>query len=63
MATKQSEANARWKDKNKEYAKYLSDRSRARSFIRKQATLDDIEELTNLLAERKNLLLNPTEEA
>lgn len=63
MATKQSEANARWKEKNKEHAKYLSDRSRARSFIRKQATLEDIEELTNLLIERKNLILNPTEEA
>lgn len=50
---KQTEANKRWAEKNKEHAKYLSDRSRSRSFIRKQASLEDIEELENLIEQRK----------
>ena len=49
----QTEANKKWQEKNKEYAKYLSNRSRARSFIRNQATLEDIEELRALLVERE----------
>lgn len=53
---KQTEANKRWQEKNKEHAKYLSNRSRARSFIRKQATLEDIEELRQLLSEREEQL-------
>lgn len=56
MAKKQTEANKKWQEKNKEHAKYLSDRSRARSFIRKQATLEDIEEFQQLLKERTELL-------
>lgn len=52
----QTEANKRWQDKNKERAKYLSNRSRARSFIRNQATLEDIEELKQLLVVREKEL-------
>lgn len=52
----QTEANKRWQEQNKEKAKYLSDRSRARSFIRNKATLEDLEELENLIAERKKEL-------
>ncbi|MFD2129949.1 hypothetical protein ACFSKI_01585 [Pseudogracilibacillus auburnensis] len=55
---KQTEANKKWQEKNKERAKYLSDRSRARSFIRNQATIDDIEELRELLNERESVLIN-----
>ncbi len=43
-------------EKNKKKAKYLSDRSRARSFIRNQAELEDIEEFIQLLKERENVL-------
>lgn len=53
---KQTEANKKWQDKNKEKAKYLSNRSRTRSFIRNQATAEDIEELRNLLDERSSFL-------
>lgn len=53
----QTEANKKWQEKNKERAKYLSDRSRARSFIRKQATKEDIEEFRQLLEEREKALL------
>jgi len=52
----QTEANKKWQDKNKVRAKYLSDRSRARSFIRNHATLDDINEFRGLLDEREENL-------
>lgn len=57
MNSKQTEANKKWQEKNKEHAKYLSNRSRARSFIRNQATLEDLDELQALLEERKALLI------
>ena len=53
----QTEANKKWQEKYKERAKYLSDRSRARSFIRKQATKEDIEEFRQLLEEREKALI------
>ncbi|WP_162986457.1 hypothetical protein [Virgibacillus sp. Bac332] len=49
----QTEANKRWQEKNKERAKYLSNRSRARSFVRNQATLEDLEEFKKLIEERR----------
>jgi ribosomal protein S20 len=49
----QTEANKRWQQQNKERAKYLSNRSRARSFIRNQAELEDLEELQQLIKERE----------
>lgn len=52
----QTEANKKWYDKNKEYAKYLNKRSHARSFIKKFATLEDLEELKGLIKEREELL-------
>ncbi|MED1441832.1 hypothetical protein P4U24_08465 [Aeribacillus composti] len=55
MPKKQTEANKKWQQK-KEYAKYLSNRSKARSFIRRQATLNDLEELKQLIKEREELL-------
>ena len=53
MAVKQTEANKKWQEKNKERAKYLSDRSRARSFIKNLATAEDLEEFKKLIEERK----------
>ncbi|EAE5704837.1 hypothetical protein D5012_002917, partial [Listeria monocytogenes] len=41
----QLKANKAWQDKNKEHANYLKSRSAARSFIKKKATLEDLEEL------------------
>ncbi|MBP1046392.1 hypothetical protein I6N96_08850 [Enterococcus sp. BWM-S5] len=55
---KQTEANKRWQEKNKERAKYLSNRSRARSFIRNMAAKEDIKEFRELLDERENTLKN-----
>lgn len=52
----QTEANKRWQEKNKERAKYLSDRSRARNFIKKSAQLEDLEEFQKLIEERRKEL-------
>ncbi|EAF1324286.1 hypothetical protein CHF47_07275 [Listeria monocytogenes] len=52
----QLKANKVWQDKNKEHANYLKSRSAARSFIKKKATLLDLEELEELIKHRKNYL-------
>lgn len=49
----QTEANKRWQEKNKEHSKYLKYRSTARSFIRKLATKDDLNELKKLISGRE----------
>ncbi|MCB2300417.1 hypothetical protein [Clostridium tagluense] len=53
---KQTDANKKWQDKNKEHSNYLKDRSKARSFIKNKSTLEDLEELEQLIKERKNVL-------
>lgn len=52
----QTEANKRWQEKNKERAKYLSDRSRARSFLRDRIAPEDISEFEELIKKRKEEL-------
>ena len=52
----QTEANKRWQEKNKEYSNYLKARSTARGFIKNKATLEDLEELQNLIEERRKQL-------
>ncbi|HAA5876156.1 TPA_asm: hypothetical protein GYI15_06870 [Listeria monocytogenes] len=49
----QLKANKAWQEKNKEHANYLKSRSAARSFIKKKATLEDLEELEQLIKEHK----------
>lgn len=53
ITNKQTEANKRWQEKNREKAKYLRNRSTARSFIKSQATKEDIEELKELIKIRE----------
>lgn len=53
---KQTIANQKWEDKNKEYSSYLKSRSSARSFIRNKATLEDLKELEQLIRERETAL-------
>ncbi|MDK0978028.1 hypothetical protein P5F73_00620 [Clostridium perfringens] len=50
----QTEANKRWQEQNREKARYLRNRSTARNFVKKQATLEDIKELLELIETRKN---------
>lgn len=52
----QTEANKKWQEKNKAHSNYLKDRSKARSFIKNKATLEDLEELRQLIKEREELL-------
>jgi len=50
---KQTEANKKWQENNREKARYLRNRSAARGFIKNQATIEDIVELEQLIAVRK----------
>ena len=52
----QRKADKRWIEKNREHANYLKNRTSARCFIRNKATLEDIEELRELLRVRAELL-------
>ncbi len=53
----QERANKKWADNNKAYSSYLKSRSSARSFIRNKATMEDLEEIERLVAERKKELV------
>lgn len=57
----QTEANKRWQEKNKEKKKYLSNRSISRNFIKKAATIEDLEELKELMEIRYKELENELE--
>lgn len=50
---KQTEANKRWQEKNRERNRYLTRRSTARNFIKKDATVEDLQELEQLIKERR----------
>ncbi|MDO4535726.1 MAG: hypothetical protein Q4B63_07960 [Clostridium perfringens] len=52
----QTEANKRWQEKNKERAKYISDRSRSRNFLKKRIEVEDIAEFEELIRARKEEL-------
>ena len=56
IINKQTEANKRWQQKNKEHANYLKDRSKARSFIKNKATGEDLEELKELIVTKSKEL-------
>ena len=52
----QAEANKRYREKNKEHRNYLSARSGTRSFIRNKASLDDLNELADLIQKQKDII-------
>ena len=52
----QTEANKKQQEKNKERAKYLSDRSRARSFLKNRVTEEDLVEFEEILRIRRQEL-------
>ncbi|MHC1682583.1 MAG: hypothetical protein AB6733_06500 [Clostridiaceae bacterium] len=54
----QTEANKKWQEKNKEYSNYLKARSTTRGFIKNKATLEDLEELRELINLREKALEN-----
>lgn len=57
----QTKATKKWNKENREHRNYLSKRSSARSFIRNHATMDDLNELETLIAERRDALMTPLE--
>lgn len=57
----QQKATRRWNQKNREHRNYLSKRSSARSFIRNHATMDDLNELEEIIKEKKEALEMITE--
>lgn len=56
VSESQKRANKRWDEANKERKAYINKRSTARSFVKKLATLEDLDELTQLIQERRNML-------
>ncbi len=62
IISSQNLASRRWKEKNKERNKYLTNRSKARGFIRNDSTLEDLEELRHLICEREDLLKSQSTE-
>ena len=52
----QTEANKKWQETNKERAKYLSDRSRARSFLKNRVSEEDLAEFEEILKNRREEL-------
>lgn len=46
-------ANKKWDDKNKDRMKYLRYRSYAKTFINKLSTVEDLDELSALIEERR----------
>lgn len=51
------EADRRWREKNREHANYLTDRTSCRRFLKKKATLEDLEEMEGHIAKRRKELL------
>lgn len=49
----QKRAKQKYREKNKERSNYINDRSKAKNFILKKATKEDLEELEELIKERK----------
>lgn len=57
----QEKATKKWNKQNREHRNYLSKRSSARSFIRNHATGSDLNELEELITERRNRLMTNLE--
>ncbi|MDY4003752.1 MAG: hypothetical protein SO018_04435 [Ligilactobacillus saerimneri] len=52
----QKKATKKWNEKNRAHRSYLSARGTARSFIRNKATLDDLNDLEQLITSRRKYL-------
>lgn len=61
MTDAQTKATKKWNKENRERRNYLSKRSSARSFIRNHASGSDLNELEELIAERRDALMTPLE--
>lgn len=50
----QIRASRNWEEKNRERKRYMSKKSTAKSFIRLDATIQDLDELEQLIATRRH---------
>ncbi|MCJ0572430.1 hypothetical protein MMJ61_09665 [Enterococcus cecorum] len=57
VSDSQRKAQKKYDEKNREKRTYLSQRSTSRGFIRNKATLEDLEELEELITARKKALV------
>ena len=49
----QKRAKQKYREKNKERSNYINDKSKAKNFIIKKATKEDLEELKKLIEEKE----------
>ena len=49
----QKKATKKWEENNREHSNYLKNRSAAKTFIKKSATLEDLEEISKMILEKK----------
>lgn len=56
VSESQKRAQKKYDEKNREKRTYLSQRSTSRGFIRNKATLEDLEELEELITAKKKAL-------
>jgi len=56
VSAAQRRANKKWDDAHKDRKQYITKRSTARNFVKKEATKEDIDELKNLIREREREL-------
>ncbi|WP_245823056.1 hypothetical protein [Lactobacillus terrae] len=56
MQKNQLSNDKRWAEKNREHRNYLTKRSSARGFIKNSATIEDLEELKELISIREDEL-------
>ena len=49
----QKNANKKWSEENRERSNYLKNKSACKTFIRKRATLEDLEEISKMILEKK----------
>lgn len=56
VSESQKKATKKWEQENREHSNYLKNRSACKSFIKNRATIEDIQELEELLNIRKQEL-------
>lgn len=58
MYKSQKKANKKWVENNREHSNYLKNRSACKSFIRNKATLEDLQDLQELINIREKEFYN-----
>ena len=51
----QKNANKKWSEENRERSNYLKNKSACKTFIRKRATLEDLEEISKIIFSEQSI--------